>query len=53
VTALVWASLGVVTLLLIVMTWQLLTHDPATCSVCVDRRARGAVRARLEDAWLP
>jgi hypothetical protein len=39
-TALVWASLALVTALLIVMTWQLLTHDPSTCRTCAERTAR-------------
>jgi hypothetical protein len=39
-TTLVWLVLGVLTLVLIVMTFQLLTHDPATCRTCVERAAR-------------
>lgn len=50
-TAAVWASLAVLTALLIVLTWQVLTHDPATCRVCVERRAAGIVRREV-DPWL-
>jgi hypothetical protein len=39
-TAAVWVVLGVLTLVLIVMTFQYLTHDPAVCRVCVDRAAQ-------------
>jgi hypothetical protein len=38
-SALVWGSLGAVTALLVVMTWQVLTHDPSICRECVDREA--------------
>lgn len=42
----VWLALGMVTILLVVMTVQLVTHDPAVCRRCVDRDARAAVRSR-------
>jgi heme exporter protein D len=45
-TALVWAALAVPVAVLAWMTWQVLTHDPALCRTCVDRRARDAARRR-------
>ena len=43
-TVLVWCALGVVTVLLIALTAQVLTHAPATCRTCVDRAARARRR---------
>jgi hypothetical protein len=40
VTAAAWAALALVTGLLVVMTWQVLTHDPSVCRECVDKAAR-------------
>jgi hypothetical protein len=37
---LVWVALAAITVLLTVLTFQLLTHDPATCRTCVHRAAR-------------
>jgi hypothetical protein len=42
-----WSVLAVLTVALVILTWQVLTHDPATCRVCVDRDAR----RRHPSAW--
>jgi cytochrome b len=41
---LIWAAIAAFTLLLIVLTWQVLTHDPAVCRTCVERAARARRR---------
>jgi hypothetical protein len=41
---LIWAALACTTAILIIATYQVLTHDPGVCRVCVDRAARARRR---------
>jgi hypothetical protein len=42
----IWGTLAGLTVVLVVLTFQLITHDPATCRTCVHRAAR-----RRHPAW--
>jgi hypothetical protein len=41
---LIWVALAAATAALVILTYQVLTHDPGVCRVCVDRAARARRR---------